>query len=74
MDDIKKPLVTNIGTVDKYGTIDTVDKKRKSNTNVVEEANTSPISAKNNIDTFDKTEKSQIKKIPYLPPSKKRHT
>ena len=47
--EIEKSLVT---------TIDTVDKKGKSNNNVVEEANTSTISKKN-IGTVDKTDKSQ---------------
>ena len=46
MDDIKKVLVTTIGTVVKEGTTDTVDKKRKIKPNVVEEAITSPISKK----------------------------
>ena len=59
LDDIEKPLVTNIYTVEKEGTIETVDKKRKSKPNVVEYFVTSPISAKKKIDTFNKTEKSQ---------------
>ena len=50
LDYIKKPLVT---------TIDTVDKKGKSEQNMVEETNTSPISEKKKIDAVDKTEKSQ---------------
>ena len=59
LDDIKKPLVNTIGTVDKEGTIDMVDKKGKSKTNVVEEAISYPISSKKKIDTVNKTEKSQ---------------
>ena len=37
---------------------------------MVEEANTSPISAKKKTDTFDKIEKSQTSKKPSLPPRK----
>ena len=54
LDDIKNPLVTTIDTVYKDGTIDRVDKGRKSKPNVVEEAITSPISEKKKIDTFNK--------------------
>ena len=70
MDDIKKLLVATIDTVDKEVTIDTVDKKGKSKQNVVEEAITSHISAKKNIDTINKTEKSQASKR-TVPISKK---
>ena len=42
--------------------IDTVDKGDKSRENVVKEANTSPISAKNKIDTVNKTEKYKTPK------------
>ena len=45
LDDIKKPLVTTIDTVVKEGTTDTVEKKGKK-PNVVEEAITTPVSAK----------------------------
>ena len=50
LDNIEDPLVTNI---------DTVDKEVESRKNVVEEANTSPLSENNNIDIVKKTEKSQ---------------
>ena len=53
LDHTKNPLVA---------TIDTVEKKGISKQNMVEEANTSPISENNNIDTFDKREKSQTLK------------
>ena len=49
LDDTEETVVTNINTVDKEG---------KSRNNLVEESNISPISAKDNIDTVDKTEKS----------------
>ena len=39
--------------------IDTVDKEEKLGKNVVKESNTSPISAKEKIDTVNKTDKSQ---------------
>ena len=58
LDDIKKPLVTTIDTVVKEGTTDTVEKKGKK-PNVVEEAITTPVSAKEKIDTVNKTDKSQ---------------
>ena len=44
LDYIKNPLVTTIDTVEKEVTTDTVDKKRKTKPNVVEEAITYPIS------------------------------
>ena len=59
MDYIKNPLVTTIDTVEKEVTTDTVDKKRKTKPNVVEEAITYPISEKKKIDTVNKTDKSQ---------------
>ena len=59
MDDIKDPLVAIICTVDKDGNIHTADKKMISKPNIVEESITSPISSKKNIDTVNKTEKSQ---------------
>ena len=55
MDDIKKALVTTIERVDNEGTTDTLDKKRGEKPNVVEESVNSPISAKKNIDTVNKT-------------------
>ena len=60
LDDIKNPLVN---------TIHTTYKKGKTKQNVVEEANTSPISEKKT-DSVDKTEKSQTSKVKSLPPQK----
>ena len=60
-DDIENPLVT---------TIDIVDKKVKSKLNVVEEANTCPISSKNKTEKFNKTEKPQALKKQSLLPKK----
>ena len=68
MDQTENLLVTTIDTADKEGIIDTVEKKGKSKQIVVEEAITSPFSAKNNIDKINKTEKSQTLKKQYLPP------
>ena len=65
MDYIKKPLVTNI---------DTVDKEVKSRKDVVEEANTSPIQAKNNTDTVKKSDKSKQPKKQSIPPKNKPNT
>ena len=57
--DTKKSLVTTIDTVVKEGTTDMVDKNRNTQTNVVEEAITPPISEKKKIDTGNKIEKSK---------------
>ena len=59
MDDNKKALVTTIDTLVIEGTTDMVDKNEKTKPNVVEEAITPSISERKNIDTINKTEKSQ---------------
>ena len=68
LDDIRNSLVTTIYMVDKDGTVDIFDKKSKSKPNVVEESITSLISAKNNIDTVNKTDKSKTSKKHSLHP------
>ena len=63
MDETEKALVTTNDTVIKEGNTDMGKRKQ----NVVEEANTSPISVKKKIDTVKKTEKSKtLKNGPYL--------
>ena len=56
--DTEKALITTTDTVVKEGNTDMIYKKG-GKTNVVKESTTPPISAKNNIDTVKKTEKSQ---------------
>ena len=58
MDDTKKALVFSTETIVKEGNTYMVDKKIKTKPNVVKEAITPPISEKQ-IDTVNKTEKSQ---------------
>ena len=55
----KIALVTTTDTVLRERNTDMVDKKRKTKSNVVRESINPPISAKNKIDTVNKTEKSQ---------------
>ena len=59
LDDTKKALVTTTDTVVKEWNTEMVDKKRKTKPNVVKEPTTPPISAKNNIYTVNKTDKSK---------------
>ena len=59
MDETEKALVTTTDTVFKEGNTDMVDKKRKTNPNLVREAITPPISERRKIDTFNKTDKSK---------------
>ena len=55
LDETKKALVTSTDIFGREGNTDMVYQKKP---NVVKEAITPPISSKNNIDTFNKTEKS----------------
>ena len=55
LDDNKKSLVATTGMVVKEGNNFMVDKNSKTKNNLVKEATTPPISAKNKIDTFNKT-------------------
>ena len=59
MDDTKKALVFNTYTVVIEGNTEMVDKKMRTKTNVVKEYITLPISAKKNIYTVNKTDKSR---------------
>ena len=55
----KKALVTTTDIFSKEGNSDMVHRKIKTKPNLVKKAITPPISAKNNIETVNKTEKSQ---------------
>ena len=59
LDDIKKALVATNDKFFKEGNTYMVDKKRKTEHNVLKEAITFKISSKKKIDTVNKTDKSQ---------------
>ena len=72
LDDTKKALVFTTDKFVKERNTDMVDKKSKTTSNVVKEAINTPISEKNNIETVNKTDKSQASnKIVDAPRSNK---